>query len=78
MSAFTDLLERHVPYASQHRDNVLCLICLDPTAGAGDRRCGEFPSSSAWAAHVEQELRKAGLTVTRRAPDPQPDQGALI
>jgi hypothetical protein len=61
MSALTDLLERHAPYASKRVDNTLCLICLD----AGGH--GEFPTITEWAEHVEAELRAAGLKVTRRA-----------
>lgn len=79
MSAFTDLLERHVPYASHNRDGVVCLVCLDDinrsdlTVG-----CGEFATTADWALHVEAELRAAGLKVTKRAvADEQPD-GALF
>jgi len=67
VSALTDLLERHVPYASTLRDDMLCLVCLNPTEDVGARRCGEFPTALAWAQHVEQELRAAGLKVVRRA-----------
>jgi hypothetical protein len=64
MSAFTDLLERHVPYASTNRDGVVCLECLNVRDA---RRCGEYATAAAWAAHVEAELAAAGLKTVRRA-----------
>jgi hypothetical protein len=77
VSALADLLERHVPYASTNREGLLCLTCVDVQA---DSRHGEYPTSAAWAAHVEAELRAAGLAVTRpsRNAEPAPQQEALL
>lgn len=78
VSALTDVLERHVPYASSLRDEMLCLVCLNPTEDVGSRRCGEFATVADWAAHVQAEIRAAGLTVTRRATAAQVDAEALF
>lgn len=67
VSALTDVLERHVPYASSLRDDMLCLVCLNPTEDVGSQRCGEFATAADWAAHVQDQIRAAGLTITRRA-----------
>jgi hypothetical protein len=75
MRAFTELLERHVPYASHHLRHVVCLTCLNPAEG---NTCGEYATAADWATHIEAELRAAGLKITRRKPAPEPEQGALI
>lgn len=72
MSAFTDLLARHIPYASTRRSGVQCLGCLDGTGN------GEYPDTAGWAAHVETELTRAGLRVTKRPPAPEPIAAALF
>lgn len=72
MSALTDLLERHAPYASKRVDNTLCIICLD----AGGH--GEFATITAWAEHVEAELKAAGLKVARAKAEPEPATEAMF
>lgn len=72
MSAFTELLARHAPYASKRVDNTLCLICLD----AGGH--GEYPTITEWAEHVQDELRAAGLKVVRQAADAEEQTEAMF
>lgn len=68
MSALTELLERHVPYASVHRHGLLCLQCVDTKDGSSH---GEYNTSHEWALHIEDEIRDAGLQITRADTTPQ-------